>query len=335
MLSRSPDCMHIGYGWPVEANTCCHLVFDFSAESWITLDFWRLSVLPESLLPSGSSVSVFIWLMSTFYMWSFLHTMITCTYFYASATISQYNLLFPPNQIYICFCKDVLILRHYNFFRCVSSLFLASHLRVAELQQRSPPSLISLAGGAPNPNTFPFRSATIELKNGENVTFNEVTMKRALQYSASNGWGGSGDKEQNIELCTIRIQTRRIFENNNIIICCSVEYLSCWRGWRTCRRTFTTHPQPATPLRTDRWTCVWPPGARRGSVRYLAKTPAAPTSFLSFTFFIYFVLFSPPLRCLRCWSTLVTTFSWMRRRILAHLRRWDLLSRHRSSDSSP
>lgn len=57
----------------------------------------------------------------------------------------------------------------------------------AELQQRSPPTLISLAGGAPNPNTFPFRSATIEVKDGPAVTFNEAAMKRALQYSASSG----------------------------------------------------------------------------------------------------------------------------------------------------
>lgn len=60
-------------------------------------------------------------------------------------------------------------------------------LHEAELQQRSPPTLISLAGGAPNPNTFPFQSATIEVKDGPAVTFNEATMKRALQYSASSG----------------------------------------------------------------------------------------------------------------------------------------------------
>lgn len=60
-------------------------------------------------------------------------------------------------------------------------------LHEAELQQRSPPSLISLAGGAPNPNTFPFQSATITVKNGPTVTFDEVAMKRALQYSASSG----------------------------------------------------------------------------------------------------------------------------------------------------
>ncbi|ROL46732.1 Kynurenine/alpha-aminoadipate aminotransferase, mitochondrial [Anabarilius grahami] len=57
----------------------------------------------------------------------------------------------------------------------------------AELQQRSPPSLISLAGGAPNPNTFPFQSASIKVKGGDAVVLDEMLMKRALQYSGSYG----------------------------------------------------------------------------------------------------------------------------------------------------
>uniref|UniRef100_A0A673BVU3 Aminotransferase class I/classII large domain-containing protein n=1 Tax=Sphaeramia orbicularis TaxID=375764 RepID=A0A673BVU3_9TELE len=67
------------------------------------------------------------------------------------------------------------------------SLRIACRMNITELQQRSPPSLISLAGGAPNPSTFPFLSANIQLKNGQTVGFDETLMKRALQYSASNG----------------------------------------------------------------------------------------------------------------------------------------------------
>lgn len=75
-----------------------------------------------------------------------------------------------------------------RFLTAVSAARKPSAIRMlTELQQRSPPTLISLAGGAPNPNTFPFRSATIEVKDGPAVTFNEATMKRALQYSASSG----------------------------------------------------------------------------------------------------------------------------------------------------
>ncbi|XP_007563671.1 kynurenine/alpha-aminoadipate aminotransferase, mitochondrial [Poecilia latipinna] len=75
-----------------------------------------------------------------------------------------------------------------RFLTAVSGARKPSPIRLlTELQQRSPPSLISLAGGAPNPNTFPFQSATIQVKNGQTVTFDETAMKRALQYSASNG----------------------------------------------------------------------------------------------------------------------------------------------------
>ncbi|XP_017293715.1 kynurenine/alpha-aminoadipate aminotransferase, mitochondrial [Kryptolebias marmoratus] len=75
-----------------------------------------------------------------------------------------------------------------RFLTAVSGARKPSAIRLlTELQQRSPPSLISLAGGAPNPSTFPFQSASIQVKNGQTVTFDEATMMRALQYSASNG----------------------------------------------------------------------------------------------------------------------------------------------------
>ncbi|XP_078132563.1 kynurenine/alpha-aminoadipate aminotransferase, mitochondrial [Sander vitreus] len=75
-----------------------------------------------------------------------------------------------------------------RFLTAVSAARKPSPIRMlTELQQRSPPSLISLAGGAPNPNTFPFQSTSIKLKNGQTLTFDDAAMKRALQYSASNG----------------------------------------------------------------------------------------------------------------------------------------------------
>lgn len=58
----------------------------------------------------------------------------------------------------------------------------------AELMNRSPPSLISLATGSPNPNTFPFKSAVIAVENGEPIHLKEGSMHRALQYSQSAGW---------------------------------------------------------------------------------------------------------------------------------------------------
>lgn len=75
-----------------------------------------------------------------------------------------------------------------RFLTAVSAARKPSAIRMlTELQQRSPPSLISLAGGAPNPDTFPFQSASIRLRSGEEVTFDDALMRRALQYSASNG----------------------------------------------------------------------------------------------------------------------------------------------------
>ncbi|XP_056298805.1 kynurenine/alpha-aminoadipate aminotransferase, mitochondrial [Pseudoliparis swirei] len=91
----------------------------------------------------------------------------------------------PPGR----FSRDTQGLMNYaRFLTAVSAARKPSALRMlTELQLRSPPSLISLASGAPNPNTFPFQSASIKLKNGPTLTFDETTMKRALQYSASNG----------------------------------------------------------------------------------------------------------------------------------------------------
>ncbi|KAM6949080.1 kynurenine/alpha-aminoadipate aminotransferase, mitochondrial [Aplochiton taeniatus] len=75
-----------------------------------------------------------------------------------------------------------------RFLTAVSAARKPSPIRMlTELQQRSPPSMISLAGGAPNPNTFPFKAASIQVKNGDTINFDENMMKRALQYSASNG----------------------------------------------------------------------------------------------------------------------------------------------------
>ncbi len=49
------------------------------------------------------------------------------------------------------------------------------------------PGMISLGGGLPNPATFPFKSLTVELKNGEKYTLSDSTLDVALQYSPTNG----------------------------------------------------------------------------------------------------------------------------------------------------
>ncbi|XP_020009116.1 kynurenine/alpha-aminoadipate aminotransferase, mitochondrial isoform X2 [Castor canadensis] len=56
-----------------------------------------------------------------------------------------------------------------------------------DIMTKSPNTLISLAPGFPNPNTFPFKSATITVENGGTIQFDEEIMSRALQYSPSYG----------------------------------------------------------------------------------------------------------------------------------------------------
>lgn len=144
----------------------------------------------------------------------------------------------------------------------------------AELQQRSPPSLISLAGGAPNPNTFPFQSASILVKNGQTVTFDETAMKRALQYSTSNGWSALSRLTFSTRTwCFTELESPTSFsveQRRRMTIVTFppvLESRSCWHGWRTCRRTYTTRQPSTTARRTGRWTCVSPQEARRDSAR--------------------------------------------------------------------
>uniref|UniRef100_A0A8C4XYI2 Aminoadipate aminotransferase n=1 Tax=Gopherus evgoodei TaxID=1825980 RepID=A0A8C4XYI2_9SAUR len=75
-----------------------------------------------------------------------------------------------------------------HFITAVSAARKASPIRLlTELTRKSPPSVISLAGGEPNPSTFPFKMATITTGDGTVVNIGEDLMKRALQYSASAG----------------------------------------------------------------------------------------------------------------------------------------------------
>uniref|UniRef100_A0A8D3D020 Kynurenine/alpha-aminoadipate aminotransferase, mitochondrial n=1 Tax=Scophthalmus maximus TaxID=52904 RepID=A0A8D3D020_SCOMX len=76
---------------------------------------------------------------------------------------------------------------HSSFLVIVSASSPALNLSNTKIQCGRPPTLISLAGGLPNPNTFPFESASITVTNGQTVTFDAATMKRALQYSSSSG----------------------------------------------------------------------------------------------------------------------------------------------------
>ncbi|XP_006902196.1 PREDICTED: kynurenine/alpha-aminoadipate aminotransferase, mitochondrial [Elephantulus edwardii] len=75
-----------------------------------------------------------------------------------------------------------------RFLTAASSAREPSVIRtLTEIMARAPKTVISLAAGAPNPNTFPFKTATITIENGKPIQFEEEKMKRALQYSQSAG----------------------------------------------------------------------------------------------------------------------------------------------------
>ncbi|GAB1293177.1 Kynurenine/alpha-aminoadipate aminotransferase, mitochondrial [Apodemus speciosus] len=56
-----------------------------------------------------------------------------------------------------------------------------------DIISRAPKTLISLAPGSPNPNTFPFKSAVFTVENGRTIQFEDDMIKTALQYSPSYG----------------------------------------------------------------------------------------------------------------------------------------------------
>ncbi|XP_053315755.1 kynurenine/alpha-aminoadipate aminotransferase, mitochondrial isoform X2 [Spea bombifrons] len=75
-----------------------------------------------------------------------------------------------------------------RFISAVSAARQVSPIRaMTDLMMRSPPSVISLAGGAPNPDTFPFISASVTVNDGTTIEIGESLMKKALQYSATPG----------------------------------------------------------------------------------------------------------------------------------------------------
>nr|XP_054364516.1 kynurenine/alpha-aminoadipate aminotransferase, mitochondrial [Mirounga angustirostris] len=85
-------------------------------------------------------------------------------------------------------CLGTRDMNYARFLTATSAARTPSAVRVVtETWSRAPKSVISLAPGSPNPNTFPFMTAVITIKNGKPIQFDEEMMKRALQYSQSAG----------------------------------------------------------------------------------------------------------------------------------------------------
>ncbi|XP_078450661.1 kynurenine/alpha-aminoadipate aminotransferase, mitochondrial isoform X2 [Lampetra planeri] len=83
-----------------------------------------------------------------------------------------------------------------RFINAVSAARRTSPIRaLTDLQLKAPPSLISLATGMPNPNTFPFLGVSVEtrplhrekLPGPSRLNFDTKTVARMLQYSPTDG----------------------------------------------------------------------------------------------------------------------------------------------------
>jgi len=78
-----------------------------------------------------------------------------------------------------------------NYLRYLNSVALArkpSPIRkLTEILAKSPPTMISLAGGMPNAATFPFQECEIKTKDGSLLKIGEQDMKVALQYCPTQG----------------------------------------------------------------------------------------------------------------------------------------------------
>uniref|UniRef100_A0A8C2QVJ4 Aminotransferase class I/classII large domain-containing protein n=1 Tax=Capra hircus TaxID=9925 RepID=A0A8C2QVJ4_CAPHI len=85
-----------------------------------------------------------------------------------------------------------------RFITATSAARKPSSIRVmTEILSNAPKSVISLATGAPNPSTFPFKTAVVTVENGKPIQFNEQMMKRALQYSQTQKKVGVGSTTGN------------------------------------------------------------------------------------------------------------------------------------------
>eukprot|EP00105_Crassostrea_gigas_P029831 XP_011451891.1 PREDICTED: kynurenine/alpha-aminoadipate aminotransferase, mitochondrial-like isoform X1 [Crassostrea gigas] len=71
--------------------------------------------------------------------------------------------------------------REDNYMRKVSEDF----VNAAFVQEN--PSIITMAGGMPNPQTFPILEATLKLRDGKTIDMDAKNMKLALQYSGTKG----------------------------------------------------------------------------------------------------------------------------------------------------
>jgi len=80
------------------------------------------------------------------------------------------------------------VMNYSRFMNAISLARQASPIRlITALLIKSKPSVISLAGGNPNPSLFPFQQAEFKLRDGTVLQLSEQQMNVALQYGPTEG----------------------------------------------------------------------------------------------------------------------------------------------------
>ncbi|CAM4551428.1 kynurenine/alpha-aminoadipate aminotransferase, mitochondrial isoform X1 [Caretta caretta] len=74
-----------------------------------------------------------------------------------------------------------------QFLSAVSAARKENLIRLTGRLAEKKPSVIMISGGMPNPNYFPFKTASFTIEDGTTIEIGEALMKRALQYSTTEG----------------------------------------------------------------------------------------------------------------------------------------------------
>lgn len=109
-----------------------------------------------------------------------------------------------------------------NYLRFFNKLSLArqpSPIRVlTAILQDSPPTMISMAGGMPNVDTFPIKSATVDLVDGTKLDLDVNIIRQALQYSPTPGIPGLLKWMKTLQEDVHKIHTLAPTENSHDIL---------------------------------------------------------------------------------------------------------------------
>nr|XP_006111734.1 kynurenine/alpha-aminoadipate aminotransferase, mitochondrial-like [Pelodiscus sinensis] len=74
-----------------------------------------------------------------------------------------------------------------RFLSVVSATREENILRISSSLAQKKPPIIMISGGMPNPNYFPFKTASFTIEDGTTIEIGEALMKTALQYSNTQG----------------------------------------------------------------------------------------------------------------------------------------------------